>query len=340
VDAAFRSVRPTDARSLDRGMGDVVRNYIIKRLLLAVPTIFGAVTLVFFAMQLAPGDPAALFIPPDLPPDRAEELYDRVNAKYGFDKPLYIQYLRYLENLATLDLGESLRYGTPVIDDLQRRLPHTLRLGIAALALSAVIGISVGIVSAVYRGTWVDNFSMLFALFGVSIPSFWLALLLILLLAVRLPILPPSGLGDEPYSWDGLRHLALPVIVLALGSAGGLARYTRSSMLEVINNDYVRTARSKGLNERVVIIRHAFRNALIPIVTILGLNFGFILSGAVIVETVFAWPGIGRYLIDGVNGRDFPVVQAAVLLIAFGFVFGNLITDLLLAYIDPRIRYD
>jgi ABC-type dipeptide/oligopeptide/nickel transport system permease component len=226
------------------------------------------------------------------------------------------------------------------MDDLKRRLPHTLRLGLVALAISAVLGITLGVVSAIHRGTWLDNVTMSLALLGVSIPSFWLALSLILLFSLRVTWLPPSGLGESPWSWDGIKHMILPVTVLVLGSAGGLARYTRSAMLEVINRDYVRTARAKGLAARAVIVRHALRNALIPIVTILGLNFGFILSGAVIVETVFAWPGIGRYLIQGVNGRDFPVVQATVLLIAIGFVIGNLITDLLLVYIDPRIRFD
>jgi ABC-type dipeptide/oligopeptide/nickel transport system permease component len=317
-----------------------MQQYILKRLLLAVPTIFGAVTLVFFAMQLAPGDPVSLFIPPDLPPDRSAELEQRVNEKYGFDKPVYVQYVRYLQKLVRLDLGESLREGTSVMNDLRRRLPHTLRLGLVALAISAVLGIGLGVISAINRGTWLDSLTMTLALLGVSIPSFWLALSLILLFALRIPWLPPSGLGTSTWSWDGIKHMILPVTVLALGSAGGLARYTRSAMLEVINRDYVRTARAKGVAERAVIVRHALRNALIPIVTILGLNFGFILSGAVIVETVFAWPGIGRYLIQGVNGRDFPVVQATVLLISIGFVFGNLITDLLLVYIDPRIRFE
>lgn len=317
-----------------------MRNYVIKRLLLTIPTVLGAITLVFFAMQLAPGDPAALFIPPDLAPTEADELYERINEKYGFDDPLYVQYFRYLKQLASLDLGESLRHDRSISEDLKSRIPHTLRLGVAALLVSATVGITVGVVSAIYRGTIIDSLVMLLALLGVSMPSFWLALMLILLFSVQVSWLPPSGLGGPFLSQDGISHMVLPVIVLGLGSAGGLARYTRSSMLEVINNDYVRTARAKGVAERGVIIRHALRNALIPIVTILGLNFGFILSGSVITETVFAWPGIGRYLIDGVNGRDFPVVQATVLLIALGFVFGNLITDLLLAYIDPRIRYD
>ena len=317
-----------------------MQQYILKRVLLAIPTVFGAVTLVFFAMQLAPGDPSSLFIPPDLPPDRSAELEKRVNEKYGFDDPIYVQYVRYLQKLVRFDLGESLRERTSVLDDLKSRLPHTLRLGLISLAISSALGISLGVISAIHRGTWLDNVTISLALLGVSIPSFWLALNLILLFSLRLPWLPPSGLGDSPWSWDGIKHMILPVTVLALGSAGGLARYTRSAMLEVINQDYVRTARAKGLATTTVIVRHALRNAWIPIVTLLGLNFGFVLSGAVIVETVFAWPGIGRYLILGVQGRDFPVVQATVLLISIGFVFGNLLTDLMLVYIDPRIRLE
>lgn len=317
-----------------------MQRYILKRLSLAIPTILGAVTLVFFAMQLAPGDPASLFIPPDLAPADSAALEQRINDKYGFDDPLPIQYGHYVANLATLNLGESLREGTLISNDLKARLPHTLRLGIGALIVSTVLGISLGLISAVFRGTWIDKLTMFIALLGVSIPSYWLAFSLILLLSIEVAWLPPSGLGETPLSWEGVRHLIMPVIVLSLGTAGALARYTRSSMLDVINRDYVRTARAKGVRERGVLLGHAFRNALVPIVTILGLNFGFVLSGAVIVETVFALPGVGRYLVDGVNGRDFPVVQAAVLVIATGFVLGNLLTDILLAYLDPRIRYE
>lgn len=314
--------------------------YVLKRILLTIPTIIGAVTLVFFAMQLAPGDPASLFIPPDLPPAQAEDLERQINAKYGFDDPIHIQYFNYISKLARLDFGESLREGTSVSESLQQRIPHTLQLGLTSLLISTIIGITVGVLAAVYRGSFIDHFVMFISLLGISVPGFWLGLTLILLLAVRLSWLPPSGLAEPFFSWDGVRHLILPVTVLAVGSIGSLARYTRSCMLEVINNDYVRTARAKGLRSRTVIIRHGFRNAMPPIITILGLDFGFVLSGAVIVETLFAWPGIGRYLIDGVNGRDFPVVQGAVLLIAVAFVFGNLITDLLLVYIDPRVRFD
>ena len=310
-----------------------MRKYIIKRLLLAFPTIFGAITLVFFAMQLAPGDPAVLFIPPDLQGEEAAAWMEVINEKYGFNDPLPVQYARYLRNTLALDFGDSLRTKRAVSDDLARRIPHSLQLGLSGFVLSIVVGISIGIVAALKRATWLDGTLMVIALAGVSIPSFWFAYVLILFFSLALGWLPPSGLGGPEY-------MIMPSLVLGLTSAGSLARYTRSSMLEVINHDYVRTARAKGLSERKVIIGHALRNGLIPIVTLLGLNFGFILSGSVIVETVFAWPGIGLYLIDGVNGRDFPVVQATVLIIATGFVFSNLVTDILLVYIDPRIRYE
>ncbi len=310
-----------------------MRNYIVKRMLLAIPTLFGAITLVFFAIRLAPGDPALLFVPPNLQGPDAAAFLEKINEKYGFNDPLPVQYVRYLENMLALDFGNSLRTQRPVIDDLARRLPHTLELGIAGFLLSVVVGLPVGIIAAIRRATWIDSALMVFGLAGVSIPSFWFAYMLMLLFSLQLGWLPPSGLG-------GPEHMVMPVLVLGLTTAGGLARYTRSSLLEVINNDYVRTARAKGLSELKVILNHALRNGLIPIVTLLGINLGFVLSGSVIVETVFAWPGIGLYLVDGVNGRDFPVVQASVLLIATGFIVGNIATDLLLVYVDPRIRYD
>jgi peptide/nickel transport system permease protein len=312
----------------------------VKRLLLAVPTILGAVTLVFFSIRLAPGDPAALFIPPDLPSDQTAEMYERIRAQYGFDQPLPVQYVRYLQRIAQLDFGQSLRQKTSIAEDLLRRIPNTLQLGLVSLVLSSILGIFLGVLSAVHRGSWLDNATMFGALFGVSMPSFWFALVLILLFSVTWPLLPPSGFGGPVFTADGFSYVILPAVVLGLGGAGGLARYTRSSMLEVMNNDYVRTARAKGLQDYVVIIKHALRNALIPVVTILGLSFGQILSGAVIVETVFAWPGVGRYLVSAINGRDFPAVQAAVLLVAVAFVLANLFTDLILVYIDPRIRYE
>ncbi len=310
-----------------------MQKYIVTRLLLTIPTILGAVTLVWFGMQLAPGDPAVMFVPPDFQGAEAAAYLEKVNEKYGFNDPLPVQYLRYMSNTLRFDFGTSLRTLRPVTEDLARRIPHTVRLGVAAFLLSVAVGIPLGILAAIKRGTRVDGCLMILALAGVSIPNFWFAYVLILIFSLYFRILPPSGLG-------GVKHMIMPTIVLGLAGAGGLARYARSSMLEVINHDYVRTARAKGVAERHVLITHALRNGLIPIVTILGLYFGFILSGSVIVETVFAWPGIGLYLIDGVSGRDFPVVQGAVLIIAAAFVFGNIITDLALVYVDPRIRYE
>ncbi len=310
-----------------------MRKYIVKRLLLAIPTIFGAITALWFAMQLAPGDPALMFVPPDFQGEEAEEYLAKINEKYGFNDPLPIQYLRYMRNTLQFDFGASLRTLRPVTDDLARRVPNTVRLGVAASLLSAFLGISIGVLAAIKRGSWVDNILMVIALVGVSMPNFWFALVLILIFALYIPILPPSGLG-------GARHMILPTIVLGYTSAGYLARYVRSSMLEVINNDYVRTARAKGLSERNVMIKHALRNGLLPVVNVLGINMAFILAGSVIVETVFAWPGVGLYLIDGVNGRDFPVIQGAGLLIATSVVLVNLLTDVLLVYVDPRIRFE
>ncbi|MCY3906346.1 MAG: ABC transporter permease [Anaerolineaceae bacterium] len=310
-----------------------MQKYIIQRLLLAIPTILGAVTLVWFAMQMAPGDPAVMFVPPDFQGEEAEAYLAKVNEKYGFNDPLPLQYLRYMRNTLQFDFGTSLRTLRPVTEDLVRRVPNTVRLGFAAFLLSMAVGIPLGVVAAIIRGTWTDGALMVVALVGVSMPNFWFAYVLILIFGLHIPILPPSGLG-------GFKHMILPTTVLGLSIAGSLARYSRSSMLEVINHDYVRTARAKGLAERKVLVGHAFRNGLISVVTILGINFGFILAGSVIVETVFAWPGVGLYLIDGISGRDFPVVQGAVLLIAIAVVMGNLFTDVLLVYIDPRIRYE
>ena len=310
-----------------------MRQYIVKRLLLAIPTILGAVTLVWFAMQMAPGDPAVMFVPPDFQGEEAAAYLEKVNEKYGFNDPLPLQYVRYMRNTLQGDFGNSLRTLRPVTEDLARRVPRSVRLGVAAFLLSMAVGIPLGVLAAIKRGTWIDGALMVVALVGVSVPNFWFAYVLILIFGLYIPILPPSGLG-------GIRHMILPSIVLGLSIAGALARYSRSSMLEVINHDYVRTARAKGVAEFNVMIKHALRNGLIPIVTILGINFGFILAGSVIVETVFQWPGIGLYLIDGISGRDFPVVQGAVLLIAISVVMANLVTDLLLVIVDPRIRYE
>jgi peptide/nickel transport system permease protein len=315
-------------------------SYIIRRLIIAVPTVLGVVTIVFFVLHLAPGDPVNLMIPPDVPSNVRVERVEQINARYGFDQPLYVQYGRYLWNIAQLDLGDSLRQQQPVLNDLKRRIPNTLQLALLSLMISATLGIGLGVLSAIKHGTWADNATMLGALAGVSMPNFWLGLLLGLGLGLHLGILPISGYGGPIWTWEGFKHLILPAFTLGTAGAGILARFTRSSMLDVINQDYIRTARAKGLAYRRVITRHALKNALIPIITLLGLEFGAMLSGAIIVETVFAYPGVGRYLITGIEARDFPVVQASVIVIAASFVMINLFTDILYTYIDPRIRFN
>ena len=310
-----------------------MRKYVVKRLLLAVPTILGAITAVWFAMQMAPGDPALMFVPPDFQGEEAEAYLEKINEKYGFNDPLPLQYFRYMRNTLQFDFGTSLRTLRPVSEDVARRVPNTVRLGVSAFLLSTALGILLGVLAAIKRGTWMDSALMVFALVGVSMPNFWFAYVLILVFGLYIPILPPSGQG-------GVKHMILPTIVLGYTGAGYLTRYVRSSMLEVINHDYVRTARAKGVSERNVLIKHALRNGLLPVVNVLGINVAFILAGSVIIESVFAWPGVGLYLIDGIVGRDFPVVQGAVLLIASSVVMVNLLTDVMLVYVDPRIRYE
>jgi peptide/nickel transport system permease protein len=317
-----------------------VSSYLIKRLLMVIPTVWGAVTLVFLAIHLAPGDPISLYIPPDFPVNASEERIQELRARVGLDRPLYEQYLSFLVGVVQFDLGTSLQHRTPVAEAILERLPRTLELGVLSLAIAVALGVPIGVLSAIRRGSLLDNVAMSVALFGVSIPNFWLGILLMQLVGLYWPILPPSGFGGSILTLDGLRFALLPAITIGISGAGGLARYTRSSMLDVLNEDYVRTARSKGLSDRVVVYKHAMRNALIPIVTLLGLSFGSMLSGAVIVETVFGWPGIGRYLVTGIQNRDFPVVQGAVLIIAVGFVLANLLTDVVYGFVDPRIRYD
>ncbi len=316
-----------------------MQQYIVKRLLLAVPTIFGAITLVFFAMHFAPGDPIALFVPSDRSGQVKDEIVQEMRKRYGFDEPVHEQYLTYLGNMARLNFGRSMRQDTVITEDLRSRVVNTIQLGLAALVISTVGGITLGTISAVKRGTWLDNTVMVTALLGISMPAFWFALILMLVFGLHLRWLPPSGYGGPIYTAEGYKFAIMPVVTLGIAGIGGIARYTRSSLLEVINRDYVRTARAKGLKETIVIFRHALRNGILPVITLLGLSFGDLLSGAVIIETVFGWPGLGRYLVSGINGRDFPVVQASVLVIAIGFVVGNLITDLLLVSADPRIRF-
>ncbi|HRW50288.1 MAG: ABC transporter permease [Caldilinea sp.] len=320
--------------------------YLVRRLLQTIVVIFGVTILSFFALHLA-GDPTYLYVS-----ERAtDEEVAETRAKLGFDKPLHEQYFSYVVGLATLDLGNSLRSRTPAFELVMERMPATLELTIFAILFATLLAIPIGILSATRRGTPLDGGIMLFAMFGQSMPSFWLGIMLILVVGLWLRWLPISGqvpiiqpLLDGDFQTaitnfpDAIRHLILPGITLGVFSLARNARLVRSSMLEVLNQDYVTTAKAKGLARHTVIMRHAFRNSLIPFVTIIGLEFGFLLSGVVVTETVFSWPGVGRLVFNAINQRDIPVVQAAVVMFSLLFVLLNLIVDVVYTRLDPRIR--
>jgi peptide/nickel transport system permease protein len=303
--------------------------YILRRFALSIVVLFGVSVLVFLMLHLVPGDPVTVMLSEHATQQDAEAL----RHELGLDQPLYIQYLRYLERALHGDLGRSIRLRRPVMSLIIDRFPNTLELAVASLALAGILGITLGVLAAVYRETLVDYTTMITALLGVSTPSFWLGLMLILLFGLRLRWLPIAG------NQEGLKSLILPAVTLAMVSMAIITRLTRSSLLEVLGEDYIRTARAKGLRELVVILRHALKNGIIPVITVLGLQFGFLLGGAIIVETVFVWPGIGRLAIDAIIARDFPLVQGITLFVAVGFVLINLMVDILYAYFDPRIHY-
>lgn len=306
-----------------------MRTYIIKRFFFIIPVILGASILVFLLMQLSPGDPALLLAGERATADRIE----RIRNEWGLNHPPYIQYFFFLSRLIQGDLGMSITQRRPVTHLLRLALPITIELGIAAFLISLLIGVPTGIISAARHGSAADQAALFLALIGVSLPQFWLGILLMYLFSVHLQWLPTTGYGS-------LSHLILPAF--ALGSAGAalISRVTRSSMLEVLRQDYIRTARAKGLIERVVIYKHALRNALLPVVTIMGLSLGWMLAGSVVLEMVFARPGMGRLLVRGILMRDYPVVQGMLLFLSLCVVLANLVADLVYAFLDPKIRYD
>lgn len=314
--------------------------YIIRRVLIGIMVAFGVVTLVFFSLHVAPGDPISMLIPPEAGGGVGTEIADQIRAKYGLDDPLHVQYFLYLQRLVHLDFGRSINTRRPVASALIARYPATLELTFCSLVVAILIALPVGVVSAVRQNSMLDNSTRVLALMGVSLPSFWLGLLLMLLFSLKLGWLPASGRGGVLWTWNGLKHMIMPAFTLGTAVSGILMRLTRSSMLEVLGEDYLDTARAKGLSERIVIYGHALRNALIPVITVLGLQFGGLLGGAVVIETIFAWPGVGRYAIQGITGKDFPVVQGSVLAISVGFIVINLVVDVIYSMIDPRITYD
>ena len=304
-------------------------NYISQRLLQAIPVLIGISLLTFAMLHLVPGDPVLIFAG-DKP--ITEERAAQIRHQLGLDRPLWVQYWDYASHALRGDLGVGLRSQRPVRDSILEVLPSTLQLTFAALLVAAVVGITLGIIAAVGHGGWLDTIAMSFAMLGVSVPVFYSALLLILLFSFQLGWFPATGQG-------GIERLVLPAAALGLASAAALARLVRSSMLEVLNQEYIVTARAKGLADRAVIMRHALKNALIPTVTMLGLQLGALLGGAVVTETIFSRPGLGRLAVDAIAGRDFPLIQGTVLFAAVTYVLVNLIVDLLYAMLDPRIRY-
>ena len=312
--------------------------YALRRLLLAVPVLFGVSVLVFAVLHLAPGDPAAIM----LGAQATKEDVVRLHRDLGLDQPLAVQYVRWMGHVLQGDLGRSIPLGRAVLPEVLLRFKATLVLTAGALLIAILLGLSAGIVSAVKQYTWLDRISMGVAVTGVSLPVFWTGIMLIILFALQLRWFPSSGMSS-PYGSgvaDVLWHLVLPAVTLGTASAAALARLTRSSVLEIIRQDYVRSARAKGLAERAVIARHVLKNAINPIITVLGLQVGFLLGGAILTETVFSWPGLGSMMVRAIQARDYPLVQGGVLLIATTFVLVNLVVDLLYAVFDPRIRYD
>lgn len=304
--------------------------YVRGRLIAAVPVVLGVSVAVFLMLHLVPGDPiSVMFADSALPPEQIAMM----RKQLGLDDPLPVQYARFVGRALQGDLGRSIRSNRPVLQEILNQLPSTIQLTIAAMGVAVLVGMTLGCLAALGRNTWLDLLSMAIALLGVSMPSFWLGLMLIFLFSVALGWLPATGEG-------GLERLIMPALALGMFAAAVIARLTRSSMLEVLGQEYVRTARAKGLRERVVVIRHALSNALIPVVTMVGLQAGILLSGAVVIETVFSRQGLGRLIVNGILAKDFPMVQGAVLFTALMYVLVNLLVDLAYAWIDPRIHYE
>ncbi|MFN2566843.1 MAG: ABC transporter permease [Gemmatimonadaceae bacterium] len=302
--------------------------FILRRLLLAIPTLLGVLVVAFLLLYVAPGDPVMAMVG-----ERADpETIARLRRELRLDDPIHTQFAHYVGGVARGDLGRSYITNRPIQRDILERFPKTLQLAGAAMLLASVIGITLGILSARRPGGIIDRIGLGIAYLGVSFPVFWVGLLLILLFAVTLRVLPPSGFG-------GWQYLILPALALGMRSIAFLARMTRSAMLDALGSDFVRTARAKGLAERTVVTRHALRNALIPIITVLGLDFGSYLTGSILTETIFSWPGLGRYVVNAIARRDLPAIQGSVLFLSAVFVMVNLITDLAYAKADPRVSY-
>ncbi|HEY5440669.1 MAG TPA: ABC transporter permease [Gemmatimonadaceae bacterium] len=303
-------------------------SFILRRLLLSIPTLLGVLVVAFLLLYVAPGDPVMAMVG-----ERADEAtIARLRAELRLDDPLPVQFGHYIAGIAKGDLGKSYITNRPIRNDILERFPKTLQLAGAAMLLATVLGVTLGVLSGRRPGSTIDRIGLVVAYLGISFPVYWVGLLLILVFAVTLHWLPPSGFG-------GLRYLALPALALGMRSIAFLARMTRSAMLDALGADYVRTARAKGSSEWRVVGRHALRNALIPIITVLGLDFGAYLTGSILTETIFSWPGLGRYVVNAIARRDLPAIQGSVLFLSAVFVLVNLITDIAYAKADPRVTY-
>ena len=310
--------------------------YILRRLLQTVPVLFGVSLLAFAIMHVVPGDPVRLIAGPDAP----ESVVIRVRTELGLERPLYVQYWSFLSRALQGDLGRSLRSRSSVTAEIWSRFPATLELTTVSMVMAVVVGIPLGLVAAVRRSSWLDYLATGASLSSLSMPIFWVAIVAIWLFSLQLGWLPVSGRAGPFWEWDGFRHILLPAATLATTSVAIISRLTRSGMLDVLGREYVTTARAKGVPPLHVVGKHALANALIPVVTVVGLQYGFLLGGAVVTETIFAWPGVGRLAMTAILQRDYPVVQGCVLLVAVVFVLVNLAVDILYGWLDPRIRYE
>ncbi len=311
--------------------------FVIRRLFTTALVLLFVSVVIFLMLHFLPGDPVRMMMSETgsgaKMADESADAYTRIRHELGLDQPMYVQFGLFLWKAVRGDLGRSWRSNQTVIAMIAEALPNTITLALAGLGLAIPVGMILGAIAALHHNSWLDNLSMVLALFAVSMPGFWLGIMLLLVFALYLGILPAVGFGDP-------RAIILPAVALGLSSAAIIARLTRSSLLEVMSMEYIATARAKGLAERLVVWRHAIKNALIPVVTVVGLQFGHLLSGAIVVETVFARPGLGRLLVEGINGKDFPVVQGSLLVTASVYVLANLLVDISYAWIDPRIKYD
>ncbi|MDR2833385.1 MAG: ABC transporter permease [Streptococcaceae bacterium] len=313
-----------------------MKGMIFKRLGQLILLLIGVSFIVFMSMHLAPGDAASMVAGPTATASDIEQI--RINL--GLDRPIFIQYFDYLRGIATGYFGTSFQYNRPVADILLEAFPNTIQLAIASIIVAIILGVSAGIISAVKHNTWIDRLSSLVSLIGISLPNFWLGAVLILIFAVNLGWFPVGGFTHPIWTMQGLRQITLPAITLGAASAAMISRMSRASMLEVIRADYIRTARAKGLKEKSIILVHSLRNAMIPVITVIGVNFGLLLGGSIITENVFAIRGLGSVIVEAIARRDFPVVQGAVLIVASVFVVINLLIDIIYTLVDPRISYE